>query len=130
MATVALLGAAAALSGCSAQDAGSSDGTVAMTLWQNSTTGPGQESVWDYPRPPRVDPSTELVEVHLGGEVVARSTASLRPRDQPPADVLPARGRVRPGRAATDERSHLVRVEGPRVVRRPGHGRRRAKPQH
>jgi raffinose/stachyose/melibiose transport system substrate-binding protein len=43
VATVALLGAAAALSGCSAQDAGSSDGTVAMTLWQNSTTGPGQE---------------------------------------------------------------------------------------
>ena len=43
MATVALLGAAAALSGCSSQDAGSSDGTVAMTLWQNSTTGPGQE---------------------------------------------------------------------------------------
>ncbi|WKK72658.1 extracellular solute-binding protein [Rathayibacter oskolensis] len=43
VATVALLGAAAALSGCSAQDAGSSDGSVSMTLWQNSTTGPGQE---------------------------------------------------------------------------------------
>ncbi|QHC68181.1 extracellular solute-binding protein [Rathayibacter sp. VKM Ac-2759] len=43
VATVALLGAAAALSGCSAQDSGSSDGSVSMTLWQNSTTGPGQE---------------------------------------------------------------------------------------
>ncbi|PPG87779.1 sugar ABC transporter substrate-binding protein [Rathayibacter rathayi] len=43
VATAALLGAVAALSGCSAQDSGSSDGTVAMTLWQNSTTGPGQE---------------------------------------------------------------------------------------
>ena len=46
VATVALLGAAAALSGCSAQESGSSDGTVSMTLWQNSTTGPGQE-FWD-----------------------------------------------------------------------------------
>ncbi|PPG69186.1 ABC transporter substrate-binding protein [Rathayibacter rathayi] len=43
VATAALLGAVVALSGCSAQDSGSSDGTVAMTLWQNSTTGPGQE---------------------------------------------------------------------------------------
>ncbi|WP_230672647.1 extracellular solute-binding protein [Rathayibacter sp. Leaf248] len=46
VATVALLGAAAALSGCSSQESGSSDGTVSMTLWQNSTTGPGQE-FWD-----------------------------------------------------------------------------------
>lgn len=46
VATAALLAAAAALSGCSAQNSGSSDGTVAMTLWQNSTTGPGQE-FWD-----------------------------------------------------------------------------------
>ena len=29
--------------------------------------GPGQESVWDYPRPPRVEPSEEAVEVILGG---------------------------------------------------------------
>ena len=36
-----------ALSACSADGGGgSSDGSVAMTLWQNSTTGPGQE-FWD-----------------------------------------------------------------------------------
>jgi len=54
--------------------------------------GPGQESVWDYPRPPRVDPSTELVEVHLGGGVIARSTASLRVLEtsHPPTYYLPA----------------------------------------
>jgi raffinose/stachyose/melibiose transport system substrate-binding protein len=46
VATAALLGTVAALTGCSGQDSGSSDGTVAMTLWQNSTTGPGQE-FWD-----------------------------------------------------------------------------------
>ena len=53
--------------------------------------GPDQESVWDYPRPPRVDPSTELVEVHLGGEVIARSTAALRVLEtsHPPVYYLP-----------------------------------------
>ncbi|MFC5178430.1 DUF427 domain-containing protein [Nocardioides taihuensis] len=53
--------------------------------------GPGQESVWDYPRPPRVEPSTETVEVHLGGELVARTTASYRVLEtsHPPTYYLP-----------------------------------------
>ncbi|RWZ58469.1 extracellular solute-binding protein [Labedella populi] len=43
----ALLLGALALSACSSDSGGgSSDGSVAMTLWQNSTTGPGQE-FWD-----------------------------------------------------------------------------------
>jgi uncharacterized protein (DUF427 family) len=55
-------------------------------------TAPGQESVWDYPRPPRVEPSDELVEVVLGGEVIARTTASLRVLEtsHPPTYYLPA----------------------------------------
>lgn len=40
--------------------------------------GPGQESVWDYPRPPRLEVSHELVEVVLGGRVVASTTLSWR----------------------------------------------------
>lgn len=53
--------------------------------------GPGQESVWDYPRPPRVEPASELVEVVLGGEVVARTTAALRVLEtsHPPTYYLP-----------------------------------------
>ncbi len=53
--------------------------------------GPGQESVWDYPRPPRVDPSDEVVEVRLGGRVVARSTRTLRVLEtsHPPTYYLP-----------------------------------------
>lgn len=35
--------AAAALSACAAGDGGSGDGSVSMTFWHNSTTGPGQE---------------------------------------------------------------------------------------
>jgi uncharacterized protein (DUF427 family) len=53
--------------------------------------GPGQESVWDYPRPPAVDPSGELVEVHLGGVVVASTRAALRVLEtsHPPTYYLP-----------------------------------------
>lgn len=40
------MAAALALSACGNADAGSSDGSVEMTLWQNSTTGPGKE-FWD-----------------------------------------------------------------------------------
>lgn len=36
------------------------------------------ESVWDYPRPPAVRPSSELVEVHLDGQVIARTSSSMR----------------------------------------------------
>ncbi|MDT0166865.1 DUF427 domain-containing protein [Actinotalea sp. AC32] len=53
--------------------------------------GPGQESVWDYPRPPRVEPSTEVVEVELGGQVVARTDRSWRVLEtsHPPTYYLP-----------------------------------------
>jgi uncharacterized protein (DUF427 family) len=40
--------------------------------------GPGQESVWDYPRPPRVERSTRLVRVEFGGELVAETREALR----------------------------------------------------
>ena len=66
------------------------------------TPGPGQESVWDYPRPPRVEPSAELVEVVLGGQVVARTRASYRVLEtsHPPTYYLPrdafAEGALKP----------------------------------
>ena len=49
------------------------------------------ESVWDYPRPPRVEPTDELVEVVLGGQVVARTTEALRVLEtsHPPTYYLP-----------------------------------------
>ncbi len=53
--------------------------------------GPGQESTWDYPRPPRVEPSTEEVRVTFGGEVVAHTRAALRVLEtsHPPVYYLP-----------------------------------------
>ena len=53
--------------------------------------GHGQESVWDYPRPPRVEESAERVEVELGGRVVASTTTSWRVLEtsHPPTYYLP-----------------------------------------
>jgi len=42
------------------------------------TPGPGQESVWDYPRPPRLEASSRLVEVHFGGIRLAASRRAIR----------------------------------------------------
>lgn len=40
--------------------------------------GPGQESVWDYPRPPRVEPVPERLRVVVGGVELASSTRAVR----------------------------------------------------
>lgn len=40
--------------------------------------GPGQESVWDYPRPPRLEPATRRVRIAVVGREVARSERALR----------------------------------------------------
>ena len=37
-----------------------------------------QESVWDFPRPPRCEPVAEVVEVRAGEVLIARTTAAQR----------------------------------------------------
>jgi uncharacterized protein (DUF427 family) len=57
--------------------------------------GPGQESVWDYPRPPRVEPVPERIRVVVDGITLADTTRALRVLETagapvyylPPADV-------------------------------------------
>ncbi len=39
---------------------------------------PDQESVWDYPRPPRVEPAVGPVRVVLAGREVASSDRAVR----------------------------------------------------
>ena len=58
---------------------------------QRIEPGPGQESVWDYPRPPVMDPSDEHVVVRHRGAVVADTRRSVRVLEtsQPPAYYLP-----------------------------------------
>jgi uncharacterized protein (DUF427 family) len=55
------------------------------------TPGPGQESVWDYPRPPiRVADPREVV-IHAGHEELARTRGSVRVLEtaSPPTFYLP-----------------------------------------
>ena len=58
--------------------------------------GSGQESVWDYPRPPRLEPTSRRLRVVLGGETIAETTTGLRVLETshppnyyfPPGDVV------------------------------------------
>ena len=54
--------------------------------------GPGQESVWDYPRPPRVQPEARAVRIVLGGQTIATSDRTLRVLEtsHPPGIYLPS----------------------------------------
>lgn len=51
----------------------------------------GQESVWDYPRPPRVEASGERVVVRLGGSVIVdtRDVVRVLETSHPPVYYLP-----------------------------------------
>ena len=53
--------------------------------------GPGQESVWDYPRPPAIVADTRLVEVRSGDRLIARSERTIRVLEtsHPPAFYVP-----------------------------------------
>lgn len=60
---------------------------------QRIEPGPGQESVWDYPRPPRLERSERRIRVVHAGRTVAETTAAWRilETSQPPAFYLPPR---------------------------------------
>lgn len=49
------------------------------------------ESVWDYPRPPRLEPCARRVRIVLGGATVADSTRALRVLEtsHPPGIYVP-----------------------------------------
>ncbi len=55
------------------------------------TPGPGQESVWDYPRPPRVEPTGRRIRVEFGDAVVAESQRAYRVLEtsSPPVYYIP-----------------------------------------
>ena len=53
--------------------------------------GPGQESVWDYPRPPSAEVTARSVVVEFGGRTVASSTRAVRvcETSHPPVFYVP-----------------------------------------
>ncbi|MFO7592280.1 MAG: DUF427 domain-containing protein [Acidimicrobiia bacterium] len=84
--------------------------------------GPGQESVWDYPRPPRLEPVARRLRVVLGGQVIADTTRGYRVLETshppnyyfPPADVID--GALTPAAGASfcewKGRAHYYTVRG------------------
>ncbi|MDJ0656722.1 MAG: DUF427 domain-containing protein [Xanthomonadales bacterium] len=55
------------------------------------TPQPGQESVWDYPRPPDIRADQRRVKVHAGNQVLAETTRAKRILEtaSPPTFYLP-----------------------------------------
>jgi uncharacterized protein (DUF427 family) len=53
--------------------------------------GPGQESVWDYPRPPRAEATLRRIQVFFGGEQIADTGRAVRVLEttHPPAYYVP-----------------------------------------
>lgn len=53
--------------------------------------GPGQESVWDYPRPPRIERVHAPVTIRLGGQLIVetRDVVRVLETSHPPVYYLP-----------------------------------------
>lgn len=51
----------------------------------------GQESVWDYPRPPKLDPDTRQIVVKAGDSVIAKTNRAIRVLEtaSPPTFYIP-----------------------------------------
>lgn len=58
---------------------------------QKPQPGPGQESVWDYPRPPRVEKTNRRIRVIVDGETIADTTDAYRilETSHPPVYYIP-----------------------------------------
>jgi uncharacterized protein (DUF427 family) len=53
--------------------------------------GPGQESVWDYPRPPRLEATNKHITIRFGGKTIVDTTRAYRVLEtsHPPAYYVP-----------------------------------------
>ena len=81
-----------------------------------SVPGAGQESVWDYPRPPKIDPDSRTVLVKYGQAVIAESMNSIRilETSSPPVFYIPEKDRI----WLDQTKESTVRVLG--AIHKPG----------
>lgn len=58
---------------------------------QRIEPGPDQESVWDYPRPPRLEPISKLIQVYFNGKLIAstRNAKRVLETSHPPVYYIP-----------------------------------------
>jgi uncharacterized protein (DUF427 family) len=75
---------------------------------------PGQESVWDYPRPPRLETDPREVVIRWGTREIARSTRAIRALEtaHPPSFYLPLAD-IAPGLLEPAEGRSLCEWKGP-----------------
>lgn len=74
---------------------------------------PKTESVWDYPRPPAVEPSDERITVVLGGRTIVDTTDSVRVLEtsHPPVYYVP-RSAVADGVLSTADGASFCEYKG------------------
>ena len=89
--------------------------------------GSGQESVWDYPRPPRLERTGRRLRIVFGGETIVDTTSAWRVLETshppgyyiPPADVRPGRwSRPSAGRSASGRGGPSTTPSGSGTMRR------------
>lgn len=71
------------------------------------------ESVWDYPRPPRVEPDHRLVTIELGGATIVETTDAVRVLEtsHPPTFYLPIEA-FQPGSLRPAEGTSVCEYKG------------------
>lgn len=69
-----------------------------MAQPQRIEPGPGQESVWDYPRPPRLEAAHKSIQIVFNGQVIADTRQAWRVLEtsHPPVYYLPREDIVMP----------------------------------
>lgn len=91
--------------------------------------GPGRESVWDYPRPPRIERESRRITVVFAGVTICDTTSAWRVLETshpptyylPPADITAGALRPAPGHSFCEWKgvaSYLDVVAGDRVAER------------
>jgi uncharacterized protein (DUF427 family) len=58
---------------------------------QQIKPGPGQESVWNYPRPPRLEPTDKPIEIYFNDVLIAKTNRAWRVLEtsHPPTYYIP-----------------------------------------
>ena len=74
---------------------------------------PGQESVWDYPRPPRLEQVAEPIRIEAEGVVIAQTTQALRVLEtsHPPVYYIPP-GDIQMDRLRVNDRTTFCEFKG------------------
>lgn len=69
-----------------------------MNRPQPVVPGSGQESVWDYPRPPRLEPARRHIQIVFNGETIVDTAQAWRVLEtsHPPVYYIPPEA-IRPG---------------------------------